>query len=66
MAVDAFAGVGGNCVAMARAGCQRVIAVELSEQRLRLLSRNAAVYGAAGPIVPICGNFFNIAPRLQV
>ena len=63
--VDAFAGVGGNAIQFALT-CDRVIAVELSAQRLAIARHNAEVYGVADKIHFICGDFLALAPTLQV
>lgn len=62
--VDAFAGVGGNAIQFALT-CDRVIAVELSAQRLEIAKHNAEVYGVAHKIQFICGDFLRVAPSLQ-
>ncbi|KAL0020680.1 hypothetical protein WJX79_010788 [Trebouxia sp. C0005] len=62
--VDAFAGVGGNAIQFALT-CDRVIAVELSAQRLELAKHNAEVYGVAHKIDFICGDFLQVAATLQ-
>lgn len=63
--MDAFAGVGGNAIQFALT-CDRVIAVELSAQRLELAKHNAEVYGVAHKIDFICGDFLQVAATLQV
>ena len=63
--MDAFAGVGGNAIQFALT-CDRVIAVELSAQRLAIAKHNAEVYGVADKIHFICGDFLALAPTLQV
>eukprot|EP00873_Tetraselmis_striata_P037976 jgi/Tetstr1/458240/TSEL_044728.t1 len=64
VAVDAFAGAGGNSIALARE-CGHVIAIDRSEARLRLAKANAGVYGAAGDIDFLIGDFFRLAPHLR-
>ena len=44
----------------------RVIAVELDVQRLALARLNAEVYGVADKIQFVHGDFFEVAPELQV
>lgn len=63
--MDAFAGVGGNAIQFAQT-CDRVIAVELSAQRLEIARHNAEVYGVADKIHFVCGDFLALAPTLQV
>ena len=63
--MDAFAGVGGNAIQFALT-CDRVIAVELSAQRLAIAKHNSEVYGVADKIHFICGDFLALAPTLQV
>uniref|UniRef100_A0A061RDW6 Trimethylguanosine synthase n=1 Tax=Tetraselmis sp. GSL018 TaxID=582737 RepID=A0A061RDW6_9CHLO len=63
VAVDAFAGAGGNSIALART-CGHVVAVDTSEQRLRLAKANAMVYGRAGAIDFVCADFLRLAPHL--
>lgn len=63
--VDAFAGVGGNAIQFALT-CDRVIAVELSAQRIEIARHNADVYGVAHKIHFICGDFLALAHTLQV
>jgi len=53
LSVDAFAGCGGNALALARArggGGAHVLCCDLSRKRLRLSLRNAAVYGVAARV----------------
>ena len=64
--VDGFAGCGGNIVALARSGAERVIAVDHSQAKLDMVKHNAAVYGVEGRVTSIRGNFFDVAPRLHV
>ncbi|CAD7695930.1 unnamed protein product [Ostreobium quekettii] len=56
--VDAFTGVGGNAIQFAAAGAS-VLAFDLSPSRIELARRNAEVYGVAGRIDFICGDFFS-------
>lgn len=62
--IDAFTGVGGNAIQFARY-CDRVIAIDTSPQRLEMARNNADIYGQASKIDFICGDFFQIGPRLQ-
>ena len=65
VAVDAFAGCGGNTVALA-ATCHHVVAVDCDEQNAGVVWHNAGVYGVADRVQVICGDFFAVAPHLQV
>ncbi|KAF8525173.1 RNA cap guanine-N2 methyltransferase-domain-containing protein [Hysterangium stoloniferum] len=58
--VDAFCGVGGNAIAFART-CERVIAIDTSETRLRLARHNAAIYGVQDRIDFILGDYVSFA-----
>ncbi|KAJ1919489.1 RNA methylase protein [Mycoemilia scoparia] len=62
--VDAFCGVGGNSIQFANV-CERVIAIDISEERLALARHNAKVYGVSDRIEFIVGDFFKLAPRLK-
>ena len=66
VAVDGFAGCGGNIVALARAGCSHVVAVDICQPRLDLTRHNAAVYGVEDRVHTICNDFFIVAPTLDV
>lgn len=62
-----MAGCGGNVVAFARhQRCQQVVAVDVNEDRLAACTHNAAIYGVADKVKTVCGDFFDIAPSLQV
>lgn len=61
--VDAFCGVGGNAIAFAQT-CERVIAIDNDETRLRLARHNAAIYGVADRIEFVLGDFFQFAKTL--
>jgi trimethylguanosine synthase len=49
-ALDAFAGVGGCAIALARTG-KRVLSLDVDMGRLRMARHNAGVYGVAGRIL---------------
>jgi hypothetical protein len=53
--IDAFAGVGGNAIGFARAGCT-VTAFELDSSRLAMARHNASVYGVSDRIEFIGGD----------
>ena len=59
--VDAFAGIGGNAIQLART-CNHVIAIDLDRQRLRYLQHNSRVYGVQNKIDCICGNSLTLLP----
>ena len=65
VALDAFAGCGGNTLALAQT-CRQVLAVDIDEQNARAVLHNAGVYGVAGRVHAICGDFFAIVQHLQV
>ena len=59
--IDAFAGLGGNTIAFASHPlCRRVIAVELDAHRLSLAQHNAAVYGVAGKVEWMAGDWLQL------
>ena len=58
--IDAFCGVGGNTIAFAKT-CERVIAIDNDETRLRLARHNAAIYGVADRIEFVLGDFIQFA-----
>lgn len=55
LVLDAFCGVGGSAIGMARAG-KRVVAIELDESRLEMAINNAKVYGVADRITFLHGD----------
>ena len=61
--VDAFCGVGGNAIAFAQT-CERVIAIDNDETRLRLARHNATIYGVADRIEFVLGDFVQFAKTL--
>ena len=61
--VDAFCGVGGNTIAFAQT-CERVIAIDNDETRLRLARHNAVIYGVADRIEFLLGDFVQFAKTL--
>jgi len=64
IAVDAFAGVGGNAIQLALAGCH-VIAIEIDPGRAQLIQHNADVYGVGHMVEVVCADFLAVAPRLR-
>lgn len=61
--VDAFCGVGGNAIAFAQT-CERVIAIDNDETRLRLARHNAVIYGVAERIEFVLGDFVQFMKTL--
>mmetsp|Transcript_7108 Transcript_7108/g.20055 ORF Transcript_7108/g.20055 Transcript_7108/m.20055 type:complete len:555 (-) Transcript_7108:55-1719(-) len=64
VAVDAFAGAGGNAIALGGT-CKHVIAIDSCAERVELAKRNATVYNVSGVVDFICGDFFRLAPHLR-
>lgn len=64
IAIDAFAGVGGNTVQLA-ARCERVVAIELDASRAALLAHNVRLHGASSRVDVLVGDFYQIAHRLR-
>ena len=62
--IDAFAGVGGNAIGFARAGCA-VTAIELNQDRLAMARHNAGIYGVADRIRFIAGDARKTIPDLK-
>ena len=63
LVVDAFCGVGGNAIQFART-CDRVIAIDIDSNKIKMARNNARVYGVEAKIEFIVGDFFSIAPKL--
>ncbi|KFM27644.1 Trimethylguanosine synthase [Auxenochlorella protothecoides] len=63
-ALDPFAGVGGNVVALAEVAAA-VIAVEIDAGRVELLRHNVAVYGLEDRVRCLQGDFFQLAEELK-
>lgn len=61
--VDAFCGAGGNAIQFAFT-CERVIAIDIDPEKLRLAKNNAEVYGVADRIEFVLGDYLVLAPRL--
>ena len=62
--VDGFCGVGGNAIQFALK-CEKVIAIDISIQKIQCARNNARVYGVEDKIVFIVGDFMKIAPVLR-
>ncbi|CAG9461759.1 unnamed protein product [Pedinophyceae sp. YPF-701] len=63
VAVDAFAGVGGNAIHLART-CESVVAIDRSAGRLAMAVHNAHIYGVGAAIQPLCQDVREALPRL--
>ncbi|KAL5121096.1 putative diacylglycerol O-acyltransferase tgs1 [Pleosporales sp. CAS-2024a] len=62
--VDAFAGVGGNAIALARSGrWDRVFAMEKDAKTLQCAKHNAEIYGVAHKIFWLAGDCFEAMTR---
>ncbi|KAI8939621.1 hypothetical protein NX059_003382 [Plenodomus lindquistii] len=64
--IDAFAGVGGNAIALARSGrWSRVFAIEKDAKTLQCAKHNAELYGVAGKIFWLQGDCFEVMERFR-
>lgn len=62
--IDAFAGVGGNAIALARSGrWERVFAIEKDLKTLECAKHNAEIYGVANKIFWLNGDCFEAISR---
>ena len=62
--VDAFAGVGGNAIALARSGrWERVFAIEKDAKTMKCAKHNAEIYGVASKIFWLTGDCFEAMSR---
>jgi trimethylguanosine synthase len=62
--VDAFAGVGGNAIALARSGrWERVFAIEKDPKTMKCAKHNAEIYGVTGKIFWLTGDCFDSISR---
>jgi tRNA G37 N-methylase Trm5 len=62
--VDAFAGVGGNAIALARSGrWERVFAIEKDPKTMKCAKHNAEIYGVASKIFWLTGDCFDAINR---
>eukprot|EP00002_Diphylleia_rotans_P037587 TRINITY_DN8412_c0_g1_i1.p1 TRINITY_DN8412_c0_g1~~TRINITY_DN8412_c0_g1_i1.p1 ORF type:complete len:437 (+),score=103.30 TRINITY_DN8412_c0_g1_i1:59-1369(+) len=62
--IDAFCGAGGNSIQFAMT-CQKVIAIDIDENKLRDARHNAQIYGVADKIEFRLGNFLELGPTLE-
>ena len=63
--IDAMAGIGGNTIQFAHY-FDKVIAIDISKERLDMAAHNAAVYGVDENIEFISGDFCQLAGKLKV
>lgn len=63
--MDAFCGVGGSAVHLARR-CPHVIGVDSCRPRLDLAAHNAGVYGVAHRLELLCADFLCLPATMQV
>ena len=62
--IDAFAGVGGNAIALARTGrWERVFAIEKDPKTMECAKRNAEIYGVSGKIFWLTKDCFEAMGR---
>ena len=62
--IDAFAGVGGNAIALARSDrWERVFAIEKDPKTLKCAKHNAEIYGVANKIFWLAGDCFEAINR---
>lgn len=61
--IDAFCGAGGNTIQFAFV-CERVIAIDIDPEKIKLAKHNAEIYGVADRIEFIVGDFFELAESL--
>lgn len=60
--IEAFAGVGGNAIALARVGF-KVLAIDIDETSLICLRHNAELYGVGDKISYVHDNFMTLDPH---
>ncbi|KAF1946665.1 trimethylguanosine synthase [Clathrospora elynae] len=62
--IDAFAGVGGNAIALARSGrWERVFAIEKDAKTMKCAKHNAEIYGVESKIFWLTGDCFDVIAR---
>lgn len=62
--IDGFCGAGGNTIQFAFT-CQKVIAIDIDPEKIKLAKHNAAVYGVQDRIEFIIGDYMQLAPTLK-
>jgi trimethylguanosine synthase len=64
--IDAFAGVGGNAIALARSGrWERVFAIEKDPKTMKCAKHNAEIYGVSSKIFWLTGDCFEAISRFS-
>ncbi|KAG9451038.1 hypothetical protein H6P81_011003 [Aristolochia fimbriata] len=61
--IDCFAGVGGNAIHFARKN--HVLAIDIDPQKIEYARHNATVYGVVDSIDFVCGDIFQLFPKLK-
>lgn len=61
---DAFSGLGGSAIAMAKMG-KEVISADTNPERVEFARHNAGIYGVAQRISFLEGSFFDLAPKVE-
>ncbi|EDV23460.1 uncharacterized protein TRIADDRAFT_58107 [Trichoplax adhaerens] len=62
--IDAFCGVGGNCIQFAKT-CDHVIAIDIDPNKIKCARHNAKIYNVEHKIEFIVGDFLQLAPSLK-
>lgn len=62
--IDAFCGVGGSAIGLARAG-KRVTTIDLNAARLEMAKYNAELFGVQGNVEFVCGDSLEILRTLS-
>ncbi|KAG5337451.1 TGS1 synthase, partial [Acromyrmex charruanus] len=61
--IDAFCGAGSNAIQFAFT-CERVIAIDIDPDKIKIARHNAGIYGVDDRIEFITGDFLQLAPQL--
>lgn len=61
--IDAFCGAGSNAIQFAFT-CERVIAIDIDPNKIKIARHNAGIYGVDDRIEFIIGDFLQLAPQL--
>ncbi|XP_018367229.1 PREDICTED: trimethylguanosine synthase isoform X3 [Trachymyrmex cornetzi] len=61
--IDAFCGAGSNAIQFAFT-CERVIAIDIDPNKIKIARHNAGIYGVDDRIEFITGDFLQLAPQL--
>ncbi|KAL0124564.1 hypothetical protein PUN28_006421 [Cardiocondyla obscurior] len=62
--IDAFCGAGSNSIQFAFT-CERVIAIDIDPNKIKIARHNAGIYGVEDRIEFITGDFLQLAPQLS-